>query len=1002
MSCRLILTYFFIIFPFSTLVGQSGQYIHISSAQKKLEVLPGKVVNLPFFVENTSAANKFAKVKITLPDRWKLISSLQKLELKPSEKKFLIYSIQIPSNIPAGKFKLKLSVVDNSNEQLLDSLMIEVQVGEVEKIELHQVSSPDYIVAGQESVSEYLLQNLGNVKKRVYLETLNCHIEGSQEITIDPGESYRFNVLHKPSAELTETIKEYFTVRALVSEDLTKSVFRPILIFPVKEKKTDFYRRFPVTASTTYLASNQRGMYEHAYQLEFSGSGYIDENGHHKIDFLARGPNNTDLSYLGLYNQYFISYQHDNLGITAGEKAYTFTPLTESSRFGLGGEGRVKLNSGLNFGFLYVKPRFYDNIKYELAAFTGFEFNQQNHIELFFILKKPEHLQDEAQLVSFNSKFQPLERTSIELELSGGQSMNNWDNAIRGNINSQFSVFNLSGNYYFAGKKYPGYYSNSKFYSGNASMRLSQKLNVGVYAREDFRNAQLDTFFVTAPYSNSFQSFISYNIASRTNLRLFWRKYERKDRLAYDKFHYQTNSINTQFSRQIKKLEYILLTEFGNTTNFLLETGRNRQTTYRGTLNMAYRFNNQHAIRLMGSYSNSNNFISREQNNFNAGLSVVNQITKKLRTNLHIQNAYSIEDYYRNRNLLQFSFEFTPNKMHKFSARSFYTLFRRQTDTPQLTLSVNYAFNFGIPLKKIITAGDFTGHITRENGEPAEGILLTFGNKTTITDNKGRFSFKTVLAGRHYLFIEQSKLAIDEIPQIPNPIEVEIMEDQVKTLNFQILKGARVSGMFIAEETSERIPGKKQVRIAHIIVELKGAFEQYRIESNENGLFSFPLVRPGEWSLKIYPSSIPEGYELEEHVFPLHLQPDQSQQLQLNLKPKKRNIIFKPNQNLLGTLNNKNNDTDKNGTIKVSQPLREVYYSIQTGAFSNKISNDSDYFKTINYDFEVKSHNLYKYFIGKFPSLKEAEKKLEKLEKIFTRPFIVKFDGGKIIQNEIK
>ncbi len=1006
MPFKQLLTYLLIILPFGKLFAQSGQVVSLSSPRQEMKALPGQVVNLAFFIKNTTDSDRVISTLVQTPENWKLISSLQELELTPFEKKFIICSIQIPSKCPAGEFEVIFSAEDYSARKVLDSQKIKIQLGEVEKIELFSIKSPGYIWAGQEATSEFLLQNLGNVEKKVYLESINCHIQGLSEITIDPGESYRFEAVHKPSAELTETTKDYYTVRALISGEVTKSIFQWVQVFPVKEKKTDLYRRFPVTASATYLASNQRGRYEHAWQLEFSGSGFVDQKGKHKIDFLARGPNNTELSFLGMYDQYFISYQHDNLDLTVGEKAYTFTPLTESSRFGLGAESRIKMNSGFNVGLLYVKPRFYENIKYEMAAFAGFEFNRQNNVEVYFISKRMEFHPDEAQMISLNSRFQPLKKTSAEVEVSSGRFMNAWDHAVRGNLNSQFSVFSLAGSYYNAGKNYPGYYSNSTFYSGNASVQLSQKINIGFYAREDFRNAQLDTFFVTAPYSSSLQSMFNYNIAPRTNLRVFWRKYERKDRLVYDKFHYQTNSLNTHFNQHIRKLEYNLLAEFGETTNFLLVPEENRQTMYRGTLNLAYRFNDLHAVRLMGSYSNANSFISGEQNNFIAGVSLVNNIAKNLRTYLHLQNAYNIEEYYRNRNLLQFNFDFTPNKMHKFSLRSFYTLFRHKTSNPQLTFSFNYSLNFGIPLQKIVKAGDLTGHITRENGEPADGIILTLTNKTTITDKNGKFSFKTIPAGRHFLFIDQSNLDIDEILQTTNPAEIEIIENRMETFNFRILKGAKVSGAFAIEQSSERIPGKEQTNAEHIVVELKGNLESYRIKSNNNGSFSFPIVRPGEYTFKVYTNSIPEGYEIEEPEIPLHLQSGQQRQLQIKLKQKERNIIFKPNQNILKPLGQLNNKSDTGLTskkpVKKCNDAKEFYYSVQIGAFRKKPSTDSGYFKDKAYDFEIESSNYYKYFIGKFPSLKEAEEEQKRLEEIYRNPFIVKFKNGQIIHNEPK
>jgi hypothetical protein len=874
--------------------SQPNKPVSITSTKEKPEVLPGQIINLAFFIENLSGNPQPVSTELLFPDGWRLISSSQNFELKNKEKKFLIFTLQIPSNFPMGNFKVTIIASHTRTKETLDSHITTVNVGEVEKINMILVESPHYINAGEEFRGEFLLQNQGNITKKVYIETRNCKVEGSPDVEVNPGESVRVFVVNKTSTDLTETRTEYFTVRALVSGEVAESIFRSVLVFPSKESKKDLYFRFPVIASATYLASNQGGKYEHAYQFELSGSGALDVRGNHNLEFLARGPNNMNLSFLGMYDQFYLSYKHKNIELFAGEKSFAFTPLTESSRYGLGTESKIIFNSGMNLGFLYVKPRFYKEIDNEIALFTGFEFNDRNNIELFFISKKLANLPELTHLYSVNSQFQPFKRTSVELELSRGRFMETWDNALRANINSQFSIFNLAGNLFYTGKDYPGYFSNSTFYAGNFSANLTPKLSLGFYIKEDFINAQLDTFFVTAPYSRSFQSMINYNIASRSYLKLFWREYERKDRLALEKFHYKTHSFNAQFNQRFKKTEFNILGEYGETTNFLLNPDESRQNTYRGSVNLAYRINALHAVRIFGSWSNINRFVSGEKRNLTTGVSVISQIAKNLRANFHVQNAYNIEDYYRNRNLMQLNIDFAPGRHHKFSMRSFYTLFRNQTENPELTFSFNYAYNFGIPLKKVVKAGDVEGTITRDNGEPVSGIVISLQNRTTISNKNGAFSIKAVPTGSHLLVINRTNIALDEIISIPDPIEVEVLENQVAPIHFKITKGARLSGNFKTEESEVSVLQNSDVNTQNIIIELKNEWEQYRITTGPEGEFSFPLVRPGEWTFRIYTNSLPDGFEVEKPVTSILLEPGQNQNVSVSLKARKRNIIFKP------------------------------------------------------------------------------------------------------------
>jgi hypothetical protein len=911
MSIRLVTIFVLFTHAAYGLSGQTDQVVKLSSTKKNVEVLPGQIINLAFFAENTTEEVRMVQTLMNVPPDWKLISASQKFELKPAERKFLIFTVQIPSTQPVGEYLAKLTAGQEGTGHIYDSLHVSLKVGEVEKIELHLVESPAYIRAGEEFRSEFLLHNLGNTVKKVYIETRNCTVEGNPEVEISPGNSVSVFVINPPNKDLAETVTNYYTVRALLSGEVAESIFKSYLIFPVKEKKEDFYFRFPVELTTTYLATNQGGKYEHIYQFELAGNGSLDEKGKHRLDFLARGPNSTNLSFLGMYDQYYISYANSNLELFAGEKSFMFTPLTESSRFGMGAETKVKFNNGLNLGFLYVKPRFYKEISNEMAAFTGIEFNEKNSIALYLISKQTENSPDLTQLASINSHFQPFERTSAELEISRGQYQNTRDNALRANISSQFWVFNINGNYFYTGKNYPGYFSNSSFYSGNVSVNLTRNMSLGLYAKEDFLNAQLDTFFVTAPYSKSIQSTFSYNIASRAHLRFYWRQYERKDRLALNKFHYKSNSVSSQFSHNFKKFNYSITGEYGNTTNFLLEQGENQQNMYRGSMNLAYQFARNHAVRFFGSWSNINRFISADQQNITAGMSVASQISKSFRANFHLQNAYDIEEYYRNRNLMQLNLDFTPGTKHQLSLRSFYTLFRQETENPELTFSLNYTYKFGIPLKKVVKAGDISGRIVYDNDEPAVGIMVTCMNKTAITNNNGEFRFQSVQVGRHLLFVDRSGLAIDEIPEIADHFEVDILEDQSTLVFFKITKGAKLTGNFEVQKTGMSVLQKEEISVQNIIIELKNEQEQFRIMTDKDGKFEFPLVRPGEWSFRIYTNSLPEGFEIKESLLRIEFLPGQNKVLPVILIPKKRTIIFKSDDNILQPLKPLNNAKTK-------------------------------------------------------------------------------------------
>lgn len=992
--------FFFVLLGMHSLNAQQTEIIAIESLKDDVHLQPEEIFNQTYFIANNGEAEKDLAISLQVPDEWKVIQKIQQISLKPSAKKLVIFSIQVPSGFPVGEHPIDLYAIEKGSDDTLSVRRNVLTVNEIESVSLHFVKAPEIIVAGEQLEATYLLQNNGNTSKKVYIDTYNCDVKGSAEIQVEPGQSVPFTVYNLTSEELLEPREINYTVRALLSGEIAESVFRSFKVFPSKTTRKDLFFRYPVTASATYLASNRNEKYEKAWQFELQGEGALDPEGNHHLEFLARGPNNTNLSFLGLYDQYYIGYSNKNLEFFVGERAYSFTPLTESSRFGMGAENKIIFNNGLFFGFLWVKPRYYEKIESEIAGYTGYKINDDNEFRGYYISKKMEDSPESVQLASISAALKPFESVSFDLEYSKGISPENSDDAFRANVNSHFSIFSLSGNYFYTGKNYPGYYSNSTFYSGNLSANLTDKLSLGVYTKEDFRNAALDTFFVTAPYSKSFQTFLNYNVATRAHLKFYLREYERKDRLVQDKFHYKTRSLNTRFSHRFRKINYSLLGEFGETTNLLQGDGENRQETYRASANFAYQFNPSHSVRAFGSWSNVNSFITGEQRNLTAGLSVTSQIGKNFNANFYLQNAYNIDDYFRNRNLMQLNLDYTFLRKHTLSLRSFYTLFRQQTENPDFTFSLNYAFNLGVPLKQIIRAGDLKGRITYENGEPAEGVILNLRNKTTITDENGEFWFRTIQPGRALLSINRDKMKINEITNIPMPIEVDIIEDEIISLNFKITEGAKLTGSFEVQKSSISVLKNEEVETGNIIVELKNDFEEYRITTNNDGRFSFPIVRPGEWTFKIYTTSIPGGYEIEKSVYQLDFQPGEKMELPIKLKSKKRNIIFKSTDSTLTPLT-PGKETSPSAKNESDHQLREKkesrFYSVQIGAFSRKVPDDSSYFEEEQFDFVKQIDNFHKYFKGKFNSVEEAEKERKRLEKFFRNPFIVIIENNKVV-----
>ncbi len=981
-----------------TALGQ--EEVSVRFVREKISVLPGEVVNLAYQTHNSSTDTVEILPSFLYPESWNLVTNVAGVKLAPGQKKLGIVSLKVFHANPAGDYPVAVHLQNAKVTEVVGKAVIAVSVLEVENISLELIEKPVYVSAGDIISASYILQNLGNTEKKIFINTNNCDVSGPSSVTLKPGESAQVQIVKTTSDEIFQSKNESFTVRAQVEERVLKSVYSTAVVLPSKKARKDLYYRFPVTMSATYLSTNRQNEYTSVLQYQVDGSASLDPEGRHQLGFMARWPDNSDLSFLGLYDQYFLTYSNKNMEVFLGDKSYSVTPLTESFRYGRGVESLLSLNNGLELGFKYLKPRFFEEIEGELAASAGFNFSRNNKVALYYLSKKYQLEKDPAHLFSLTSQFAPLKHTSVDLEVSHGQFMGKKSNALRAGLNSRFSIFQLTGSYYDAGKNYPGYYTNSRFYSAGVSASVSERISLFANAREDFRNAQLDTFFVTAPYSRSLQGTVNYKTGKRSSLKLYWRQYERKDRLSLNKFHYQTDSWNLQFSQGFRKIYYYLSGELGETTNFLEDASQQAQKSYRASADVTYRFNSRHSVRVFGNWSNINQIISDNQRSVLVGMAATSRISKNLRMNFYLQNAYDIDDYYRNRNLMQLNLDYSFLRRHAIALRSFYTIFKNEISDPEFTLSATYAYKLGIPLKQVISAGKVVGRISDRDGNAVEGVYLRVLNETTVSNRNGEFEFRLVPPGKQLLVIDKSKLEVDEIPSIPMPLEMEVVDNQEAVVNILIQKGARLSGRLMLGQSHLSAFDDRSAKPANVVVELKTDFETFRITSDSEGNFSFPLVRPGDVEFRIYGNTVPVGYRPTQTVYTYHLEPGDQKFEEIILESSRKEIIFKSPGKSIAVKNNHTPMVISKRTLE-EPSASEVFYSIQIGAFRKALRKDSKFLKGQSFYFEKQIDNLHKYFVGRFTNYKDAEKQLEKLKSEYASPFIVVVKDGNVMSLDV-
>ena len=180
--------------------GQPGGDLPLNMVKKKFNVLPGSVVNIPLFVKNSTDNTASFNFNIKVPENWDLVTGNEVVTLNPQEKKFLVASVRIPAACLVGNYFVETQLLKQGSNDIVAHEQATVRVAEVEKVSLQLIKSDENIFAGETYRAQYVVQNLGNTEKTIFVETINCEVTGDATIQLKPGQTSIVNIVKKQSA----------------------------------------------------------------------------------------------------------------------------------------------------------------------------------------------------------------------------------------------------------------------------------------------------------------------------------------------------------------------------------------------------------------------------------------------------------------------------------------------------------------------------------------------------------------------------------------------------------------------------------------------------------------------------------------------------------------------------------------------------------------------------------------------------------------------------------
>lgn len=893
MWCKLSIFCLIVIFPV-VLSAQQGDFEIRLVNDSSIIHHPGVSSNIAIKLVNNTNFNQQVSLKIDIPKGWKCFSGLKAIQIPASQSTIKILSFSIPGNVLAANYSIHIEAFDSLERQIA-GLSLPVTIKPKFELKIEMMSAPEYVFAGDTFSVQFMVQNLSNSKAEIETILKGTGNDEKMSFLLNPDSSVFITRSMRAEKGFLSYIQKNISLTASLVNmpEVRASTNHFFKLIPSGGVKYDPYNRFPVEFSTLFVTDNPGGERLYALMVDVKGHGFLDEKNTKTINFHLQGPDRRGKPLYGIYDEYWIEYLTPKSKYLLGDNNYSLSYLTEYSRYGRGAKTEHSFGY-FTVGSFITFPRFFPNIKREIAVYAGYSQSKKLLLNVGY-LNKLSNTNEVSHLMTFNGTGAPVKWVNLVWEYAIGSYGNQYKQAIKTELNLNFKSVHLAYNYTMAEKNFPGYFTDTRYMQANASVRLSKKISVGANYSNNHQNAALDTLYGSAPFSKSAYFSVNYQFVKNGGLSASYNFRDRQDRMEPMKFDYNENSMRLSLYKHFSKFGCDLMGEYGNTENLLMPEEKRLNAMYQGRLTMNYRISDKFNLNGYVNYQESNRYLVNDDKNWIYGTSINAMFTKKMSLSVNYQSSYSVEEYYQDRSILDGRMRYMPNKNNRIELSSRYNLTKNSMDVKQLAFEARFVHTFNVPVSKKKNIGRLTGRVINKGVSTVEGIVISIGTSQAVTDKNGNYSFPMLPAGEYYLMIDYTKAGVFTIPEFPGPYRVEIMPGIENRFDIALTQSGNITGeISIVKDVDDGNKNYAAIReqLGKLLVEAKCGNEVYRIFTKNDGTFSFESLRPGEWTVKVYENNIPSEYELATGSIKLNLKSGQSEQVKVEIKEKRRAIKF--------------------------------------------------------------------------------------------------------------
>lgn len=864
------------------------------------------MTSVPFIIKNSGpdTVNYNIQVKTTAISI-NPIQDQSEIFINPRGQTVFIVPLHISQYALTGKYTIQLLVTDSQSGTTVKQEK-NIFISSLEKIALTKITGSEYVRAGDTVKATFLLQNEGNIEKKMKLSTNGDLSTSPTQIDLKPGESRIIQINQATMADIIKNDHLALQLTATTNDSINNQwiAYHNATVISIHPKEEDIFLRFPIEASLSYISQRQFGTHNGGLQAEIYGKGTFNKKAGDLLEFHAVTPSPIPFNSYSKYEEYFANYQNKNLYVHIGDKSFSSSYLTEYYRYGRGAALEYSFNR-FTIGGFFNHPRFFQDIKNEYNLFSRFTSKKRTVITVGYLYKIPNddslyytrnRIPEKTQLPYITVQSDIWKRKlSMEAEAAYSHTLSTAGTGYRIQLNSLINRFSGNLQYLKTSPEFNGYFRNSNAINSNINYRISKKLSFSANYNQDAQNIQKDTLYLSAPYRKSHQLGMSYQYLTNGNFSFYGGNRSYKDRMKLSQFNYDEKFLRFSVDQTLKPFTVGLETQLAKTDNHLTRISENSQYY---TLSLGIEKWNS-SLNMYGSFANTSRYQQIHQKVFYYGARLQSRLSSTSYLNIFYQNNYQPEEYYKNRNLFEVQYHQSTFKNQAVELSGRYTLQQGQLYNKDYVFAVKYMIRLGLPVQRIANYSSVTGCIHSKSNANNGGIRIWLGNHSTLSDPLGNFAFKNVIPGDYMLDIDGSTLRLNEIPAIEFPKTITVKQEPLY-LNFSVTEAARIAGSILLDkeksansQLSQILPTENHLgEEGQIIIEATNEKQTFRQLCALGSKFEFNHLRPGNWIVNVYSNGLNKNYKILDNKYNFDLKPGSIEDIQIHVVKKQMNIQF--------------------------------------------------------------------------------------------------------------